>query len=128
LRDFIFEQIAQELGRTESAIYAKYESLEQNIEFNEEQILYLKQQIQEMLKYLKTDIKNLYYNINKIKFNIDKKTESDDINKDSSSPEKECIVKDETIIEPIDIKDIKDNLGLNDYKLFKIINDINLDK
>jgi hypothetical protein len=27
-----------------------------------------------------------------------------------------------------DIKDIKDNLGLNDYKLFKIINDINLDK
>lgn len=27
-----------------------------------------------------------------------------------------------------DIKDIKDNLGLNDYKLFKIISEINLDK
>lgn len=111
-----FEQIAKELGRTESAIYAKYESLDQNIEFNEEQILYLKQQIQEMLKYLKTDIKNLYYNINKIKFNIDKKTESDDINKDSSSPEKECIVKDETIIDPIDIKDIKDIKDNKDIK------------
>jgi hypothetical protein len=27
-----------------------------------------------------------------------------------------------------DIKDIKDNLGLNDYKLFKIISEISLDK
>jgi len=27
-----------------------------------------------------------------------------------------------------DIKDIKDNLGLNDYKLYKIINEISLDK